>query len=122
VPGCAQFWRVLVPGNVIIATTPSNAPLGRFCYTWRANRETRLIGSSLAFGQVRRLNGLAELVSVFQRDDLGPDVAARGLGFWKASLAAKAAITVSCVETRIPQADSGPDRVIDEVADAGIGR
>jgi hypothetical protein len=56
-----------------------------------------------ALSQVRRLDGLADVESAFQRDDLGPDVPSEASACWKASLAAKAAITLGCVETRIPR-------------------
>ena len=36
-----------------------------------------------AFGQVRRLNGLAGVESVFERDDFGSDVTTGGLGLLK---------------------------------------
>jgi hypothetical protein len=49
-----------------------------------------LIGS-FAFGQVLRLNGLADLKLVFQRDDFGSDMTPAAPVFWKASLPAKAA-------------------------------
>jgi hypothetical protein len=60
-----------------------------------------------AFGQVRRLNGLAGVESVFERDDFGSDVTTGGLGLLKNLVGGESGQNTVVGGNEYSQADAG---------------
>ena len=65
-----------------------------------------------AFRQVRRLNGLAGVESVFQRDDFGSDMTTEGLGLLKSVVRGEGLLHGAVRGNEDPQAGAEPRPVL----------